>query len=75
MTTIKVWINAEAGTIRIFNDGKGIPIHMHKDEGLYLPELLFGHLLTGSNFDDTVAKVTGGRNGGQSNTLCSRSTI
>jgi DNA topoisomerase-2 len=63
MTTIKVWIDAEQGSIRILNDGQGIPVHVHKQEGLYLPELLFGHLLTGSNFDDSVAKVTGGRNG------------
>jgi DNA topoisomerase-2 len=26
-------------------------------------ELVFGHLLTGSNYDDSVKKVTGGRNG------------
>jgi DNA topoisomerase-2 len=25
--------------------------------------LIFGHLLTSSNYDDTVKKVTGGRNG------------
>lgn len=28
-----------------------------------MEELLFGYLLTGSNFNDNVAKVTGGRNG------------
>jgi DNA topoisomerase-2 len=26
-------------------------------------ELIFGHLLTGSNYDDNIKKVTGGRNG------------
>ena len=30
---------------------------------VYVPELIFGHLLTGSNFDDGEKKVTGGRNG------------
>ena len=30
---------------------------------MYIPEMVFGHLLTGSNFDDSVSKVTGGRNG------------
>lgn len=29
----------------------------------YVPELVLGHLLTGSNFDDKVASVTGGRHG------------
>lgn len=36
---------------------------MHPKEKMYVPTMIFGHLLTGSNFDDTVKKVTGGRNG------------
>ena len=28
-----------------------------------MPELVFGHLLTSSNFDDNEKKITGGRNG------------
>ena len=49
--------------ISIRNDGKGIPVEIHKGEKLYLPEMLFGLLLTGSNFDDTQKRVTGGRHG------------
>jgi DNA topoisomerase II len=49
--------------IRIWNNGKGIPIQIHKGEQLYLPEMLFGHLLTGSNFDDSEKRLTGGRHG------------
>lgn len=30
---------------------------------MYIPELIFGHLLTSSNYDDDEKKVTGGRNG------------
>ena len=30
---------------------------------MYVPELIFGHLLTGSNYDDDEKKVVGGRNG------------
>jgi DNA topoisomerase-2 len=41
----------------------GIPVKIHEKHGIYVPELIFGHLLTGSNFDDTEQKVTGGRNG------------
>ena len=36
---------------------------MHKKEKIYIPELLFGHLLTGSNFDDDEKRLTGGRHG------------
>jgi DNA topoisomerase II len=49
--------------ISIFNNGDGIPIEIHKTENIPIPELLFGNLLTGSNFDDTEKRITGGRNG------------
>jgi DNA topoisomerase II len=45
--------------IRIWNNGKGIPIQVHAGENLYIPEMLFGHLLTGSNFDDDEKRLTG----------------
>ncbi|RIB16058.1 DNA topoisomerase [Gigaspora rosea] len=63
MNTIKVKIDKEQNLISIYNNGKGIPIEMHKDENIYVPELIFGHLLTSSNYDDNEKKVTGGRNG------------
>ena len=63
MVTLKVDIDAAEGVVRVFNDGNGIPVEMHKEEGVYVPELIFGHLLTSSNYDDGEKKVTGGRNG------------
>ena len=36
---------------------------MHNAEKMYVPELIFGTLLTSSNYDDDEKKVTGGRNG------------
>lgn len=36
---------------------------MHKTEKMMVPELIFGHLLTSSNYNDDKKKVTGGRNG------------
>jgi DNA topoisomerase-2 len=41
----------------------GIPIVEHKDEKVFVPTLIFGHLLTSSNYNDDEKKVTGGRNG------------
>ena len=36
---------------------------MHKEQKVYVPTLIFGHLLTSSNYNDDEKKVTGGRNG------------
>lgn len=63
MDTIKVDIDAAKGQISIYNNGRGIPVVMHAKEGVYVPELIFGHLLTSSNYDDKTKKITGGRNG------------
>jgi DNA topoisomerase-2 len=48
MDTIKVSIDRENNTISVYNNGKGIPIEMHAKEKVYVPELIFGHLLTSS---------------------------
>ncbi|CEI96090.1 Putative DNA topoisomerase 2 [Rhizopus microsporus] len=63
MTYIKVTINRAENFICIENNGKGIPITEHKKEKVYVPELIFGHLLTSSNYDDDEKRVVGGRNG------------
>jgi DNA topoisomerase-2 len=60
---IKVEINKETGFLSVFNNGMGIPVEIHEEEKIYIPEMIFGELLTGSNFDDNEQKVTGGRNG------------
>jgi len=36
---------------------------MHKTEKVYVPEMIFGMLLTSSNYNDDEGRVTGGRNG------------
>ena len=51
----------EQNKIKIWNNGKGIPVVMHKGENMFVPTMIFGHLLTSSNFDDTEKKVTGER--------------
>jgi DNA topoisomerase-2 len=63
MDTIKITIDVEACKITVHNNGRGIPIEMHSKEKLYIPELIFGHLLSSSNYDDDEKKLTGGRNG------------
>lgn len=63
MTCIKIEINQETNTISIWNNGQGIPVVMHQEEKMYVPTMIFGHLLTSSNYNDEEEKVTGGRNG------------
>jgi DNA topoisomerase II len=63
MSEIKVTVDRETGEISVRNDGKGIPIEIHEKKKVYIPEMIFGHLLTSSNYDDDEQKVTGGRNG------------
>lgn len=64
MSAIKVEIKSQdPPTISIYNNGQGIPVEIHETEKVYIPELIFGHLLTSSNYDDAEQKVTGGRNG------------
>ena len=61
MDTIRVDISPKR--ISIFNNGRGIPIKIHNTYNIYVPELIFGHLLTSSNYNDNEKKITGGRNG------------
>lgn len=63
MDCIKVEISPETNTISVWNNGQGIPVVMHKEENMYVPTMIFGHLLTSSNYNDEEEKVTGGRNG------------
>ena len=68
---IKAEINKEEGCISVFNDGNGLPVvvisvRLEKDKpkvDMYVPELTFGYLLSGSNFHDDRDKTVGGRNG------------
>ncbi|KAF2969524.1 hypothetical protein GQX73_g4046 [Xylaria multiplex] len=63
MNYMKIHINRAEGFISVENNGKGIPVEIHEKEKVYVPELVFGHLLAGSNFDDDEKKTVGGRNG------------
>lgn len=65
---IKVYFDIPNNTIRIRNEGS-IEISKHptikneKGKPVYIPELIFGHLLTSSNYDKGENKIVGGKNG------------
>ena len=56
-------ITVEKDHISIENDGPGIPIEMHKEHKMYVPELIFGNLMSGENFDESDQRMVGGLNG------------
>lgn len=63
-TTIKVNVNLENGTTSVWNDGDCIPIEINEEEGCYNHSLIFGQLLTSSNYDDEDDRYNiSGRNG------------
>ena len=63
-TYINVTVNPETCETTVENDGDGIPVRRHSEhKNIYVPELIFGHLLSGSNFGDTSESSAAGRHG------------
>ena len=61
---IKVQLDPEKGCLTVENDGEGIEIREHATLKKYIPELIFGHLRTGTNFGTSdAAACVGGQNG------------
>ena len=65
VTVISVSIDKETGAVTIENNGPlgGIGIKFNDKENVWNPELVFGHLLTSTNYDDSQKRIVGGRNG------------
>ena len=59
----QIVITVSPTQIAIHNDGEGIPISVHPEYKVMVPELIFGHLLTSSNYDEKEEKTVGGKNG------------
>ena len=53
----------EKYSIEVKNDGDGIDIAEHPIEKVWVPQMIFGELLTSGNYDKKEEKVTGGKNG------------
>jgi DNA topoisomerase-2 len=64
VTSIEVDVDIATGTITMTNDGNGIDIAQHPEHKLWIPEMIFGHLRTSTNYDeDKKEKIVGGKNG------------
>jgi DNA topoisomerase-2 len=62
VTHISVTVG-EDGTIVMENDGNGIDVAKHPEYGIWIPEMIFGHLRTSTNYDKTEKRIVGGKNG------------
>ena len=65
VTSISINVDKNSGMVTIDNNGPlgGLVIQKNKKEDVWNPELVFGHLLTSTNYDDTQKRLVGGRNG------------
>jgi DNA topoisomerase-2 len=53
----------DEGVITMINDGNGIDVAEHPEHKMWIPEMIFGHLRTSTNYDKTEKKIVGGKNG------------
>jgi len=53
----------EDGTIIMTNDGNGIDVEKHPEHDIWIPEMVFGHLRTSTNYNKDEKKIVGGKNG------------
>jgi len=61
---INIIFDNENGFISVFNNGdNGIPVEKHKEYDCMIPSLIFGELLTSSNYNKNIERTTGGKNG------------
>lgn len=60
---IDISVDKETGVITMMNDGNGVDVAKHPDNDLWIPEMIFGHLRTSTNYNKDEKKIVGGKNG------------
>ena len=58
-----IQIKIQNNRIELYNDGNGIDVEKHPEYNIWIPELIFGHLRTSTNYDKKEKKIVGGKNG------------
>lgn len=54
---------ADDGTLTMYNDGNGIDVEKHPEHDIWIPEMIFGHLRTSTNYSKVEKRIVGGKNG------------
>ena len=63
VTLIDIHVDRKTGIITMCNDGNGIDVAKHPEHKIWVPEMIFGHLMTSTNYQKNTKKIVGGKNG------------
>ena len=60
---IEITVDEKTGVITMLNNGNGVDVAKHPENKLWIPEMIFGHLRTSTNYKKDEKKIVGGKNG------------
>jgi DNA topoisomerase-2 len=63
VSNINISIDELSGMITMENDGNGIDVAKHPEYNIWIPEMIFGHLRTSTNYNKDEKRIVGGKNG------------